>query len=344
MSAVSFPVVARAFSGRPASASLPLLLGLLVALSGCVSATEDLFDKVASTYALQAPRSRPEGSILVRIFKEESELELWRRGADGRYVLAKTFPMCRWSGKLGPKKALGDRQAPEGFYQVTPALMNPNSKYHLSFNLGFPNPLEKSFGYTGDALMVHGACSSSGCYAMTDDGVAEIYAAAEKAFALGQSDFQVQAFPFRMTAEQMAKHRSDANMPFWRNLKTGYDVFDVTRREPEVAACASRYVFDARRKDGGRTLDPKGSCPALETSTAPEVAERKAKDLLAERELFGKGVDETFTYSDGGMNTRFREMLMRLGPEALARLTSKTSVPVSRPEAALADPYVADSP
>ena len=57
--------------------------------------------------------------------------------------------------------------------------------------------------------MVHGACSSAGCFAMTDNGVAEVYAEAQSAFRIGQSDFQVQSFPFRMTAEQMAKHQGD---------------------------------------------------------------------------------------------------------------------------------------
>ncbi|GGD87495.1 hypothetical protein GCM10011390_02770 [Aureimonas endophytica] len=321
---------------------MSVALVLLACLGGCVSATEDVFETAKAAYTVKADKVRPEGSILVRIFKEESELELWRSGSDGRYALVKSFPMCRWSGKLGPKKATGDRQAPEGFYQVTAGLMNPNSKYHRSFNLGFPNPLEKSLGWSGDALMVHGACSSSGCYAMTDDGVSEIYAAAEKAFALGQSDFQVQAFPFRMTPQQMAKHASDPNISFWRNLKSGYDIFEVTRKEPEVSACAGRYVFDSRRKDGVASMDPRAACPALVAEVAPEVSERRKADLVAERETARTSVPSTaFAYSDGGMNPRFRDLLSRLGPQEMSRLTSRTSVPVSRPDAALADPFSA---
>ncbi|MGL4974103.1 MAG: L,D-transpeptidase family protein, partial [Bosea sp. (in: a-proteobacteria)] len=143
--------------------------------------------------------------IMIRIFKKESELEVWKRDRSGKYALLKTYPMCRWSGQLGPKMREGDRQAPEGFYTVTPDLMNPRSQFHLSFNLGYPNPIERSQGFTGSALMVHGACTSSGCFAMTDDGVSEIYAIAREAFAGGQRSFQVQALPFRMTPENMAR-------------------------------------------------------------------------------------------------------------------------------------------
>lgn len=326
----------------PRRLALAALLAL-GSLSGCVSMTEDTYDKLVPAAA--SMKVRPQGSILVRIFKEESELEVWKRGADGRYALLKTHPMCRWSGKLGPKKALGDRQAPEGFYRVTPALMNPNSKYHRSFNLGYPNPLEAALGYSGDALMVHGACSSAGCFAMTDKGVEEVFDEAMRAFGLGQSDFQVQAYPFRMTAEQMARHRSDPNYAFWKNLKLGYDIFDVTRREPEVAACGGRYVFDAKPVVASAELKPDAACPALRTNTAPEVAERRAKDEVKLRTLLESGqAGSELAYQDGGMHPQFREILGRLGADALAKTTSADAVQISRPDAALADPYSPPAP
>lgn len=314
----------------------------LATLSGCVSMTEDTYDKLVPAAA--SMQVRPEGSILVRIFKEESELEVWKRGGDGRYALVKTHPMCRWSGKLGPKKAMGDRQAPEGFYRVTRSLMNPNSKYHRSFNLGYPNPLEAALGYSGDSLMVHGACSSAGCFAMTDQGVEEVFDEAMRAFGLGQSDFQVQAYPFRMTPEQMAKHRSDPNYAFWKNLKLGYDIFDATRREPEVSACGGRYVFDAKPKVASAVLKPTAACPPLETRMSPEVAERRAKDEVKLRALLETGSSSSvLAYQDGGMHPQFREMLGRLGADELAKATSAEAVQVSRPDAALADPYLPPS-
>ena len=167
--------------------------------------------------------------ILVRIFKEESVLEIWKQEeSSARYALLKSYDICRWSGNLGPKVAEGDRQAPEGFYTITPANMNPNSDYYLSFNLGYPNAYDRSHGRTGAHLMVHGACSSRGCYSMTDENIQEIYTLGRLAFQGGQRDFQVQAFPFRMTPENMARHRNDPNFEFWRMLKVGYDHFEVT--------------------------------------------------------------------------------------------------------------------
>src|SRR5438876_854576 len=109
--------------------------------------------------------------ILVRLFKQEAELEVWKQDRSGRFTLLKTYPICRWSGDLGPKVREGDRQAPEGFYAISPGQMNPQSAYYLSFNTGYPNAFDKALGRTGSQLMVHGDCSSRGCYAMTDEQI-----------------------------------------------------------------------------------------------------------------------------------------------------------------------------
>ncbi|PTM60199.1 L,D-transpeptidase family protein [Phreatobacter oligotrophus] len=183
--------------------------------------------------------------VLMRIFKEEAELEVWKRDATGRYALFKTYPICNYSGDLGPKVREGDRQSPEGFYQINMGLMNPRSSYYLAFNMGFPNQFDRSYGRTGSHLMVHGDCSSRGCYAMTDEAIAEVYALAREALQAGQDSFQVQAYPFRMTPRNLARHRNNPNMTFWKNLKEGYDHFEVTRQEPQVDVCERRYVFNA---------------------------------------------------------------------------------------------------
>jgi murein L,D-transpeptidase YafK len=314
-------------------------------LAGCVGTTDmgstrHLVPIPAALQASMAEKGMSQADpILVRIFKKESELEVWKRGRDGRYALLKTWPMCRWSGRLGPKRREGDRQAPEGFYTVTPELMNPRSQFHLSFNLGYPNPLEHSQGFTGSALMVHGACTSSGCFAMTDDGVSEIYALAREAFAGGQRSFQVQAFPFRMTPENMARHRNNPNIAFWRNLKEGSDHFEATLQPPRLASCGRRYVFNAR--DGSGPFTPGEACPAIETdpSVASVVAERRARDDARIAALVSGGKPAaTLAYQDGGMHKSFRQILRAQGPERLQALTSGR-VEVSRPEAALADPF-----
>ncbi|RWA71745.1 murein L,D-transpeptidase family protein [Mesorhizobium sp.] len=200
-------------------------------------------------------------SVMARIFKEEGKLEIWKAKTNGRYDLVASYDICKWSGKLGPKYTEGDRQAPEGFYTVRPSQMNPRSNYHLSFNIGYPNAYDRANGRTGTNLMVHGACSSSGCYSMTDAQIEQIYAFGRDAFQGGQTEFQIQAFPFRMTAANMARYRNDPNYDFWKMLKVGYDNFEITKVPPKVDVCEKRYVFNQVAPEG-TTFDPTGPCPA----------------------------------------------------------------------------------
>lgn len=201
--------------------------------------------------------------IFVRIFKEESELEIWKARADGHFYHFKTYPICTWSGGLGPKFKQGDKQAPEGFYTIANYQLNPHSKYHLSFNLGFPNAYDKAHGRTGNFLMVHGKCSSAGCYAMTDALVEEIYGLARDALDGGQKAFQVDAFPFRMTDENMARHKTNKAYRFWRMLKVGYDDFELTRVPPKIDVCGGRYLVNMEfaGKWRGRKLRANRACP-----------------------------------------------------------------------------------
>ena len=216
--------------------------------------------------------------ILIRLYKETSEMEVWKQNNSGAFALLKTYQICKWSGALGPKKVEGDRQAPEGFYTVTPAQMNPASHYYLSFNIGYPNAYDRSWGRSGSNLMVHGACSSSGCYSMTDKDAGEIFALARDSFRGGQTSFQIQAMPFHMTAENLAKHRDDPNMPFWKMLKVGSDEFDLTRRPPKVDVCNKGYVFNADA--GGASFSASAPCPAYsvpaELTTA--LSQKQAAD------------------------------------------------------------------
>ncbi|WP_246252159.1 L,D-transpeptidase family protein [Ancylobacter pratisalsi] len=205
--------------------------------------------------------------LVVRIYKEESELEVWKQNSDGDYALLKTYPICRWSGELGPKVREGDRQAPEGFYTITPGQMNPNSSYYLSFDLGFPNAYDRAWGRSGSNLMVHGDCSSRGCYAMTDEQVQEIFALGRESFRGGQRAFQVQAYPFRMTAENLVRHRNNPNLAFWKMLKEGSDTFEITKAQPKVDYCGKRYVFDATPVDPSQKFQASQPCPEY---TQPE--------------------------------------------------------------------------
>jgi murein L,D-transpeptidase YafK len=182
--------------------------------------------------------------IFVRIFKLEFELEVWLK-RDGKFHLFATYPICMWSGDLGPKLREGDRQAPEGFYTVDAAALNPASKYHRSFNLGYPNAFDRAHGRTGSLLMVHGDCLSIGCYAMTNPVIDEIWTLVTAALSGGQTRFQVQVFPFRMTGTNMSRHSFSEQTPFWSQLKEGYDRFEEDRIPPKVAVCDGRYAFAA---------------------------------------------------------------------------------------------------
>lgn len=258
--------------------------------------------------------------ILIRTYKKEAELEIWKMKKDGEYTLLKTYPMCRWSGQLGPKVREGDRQVPEGFYAITPGQMNPNSNYYLSFNVGYPNAYDRALGHTGGAIMVHGACSSAGCFSMTDNQIGEIYAIAREAFGGGQRAIQMQSLPFRMTAENLAKHRLDPNMAFWRQLKQGSDHFEVTKREPSVGVCGKHYVFDAAPANGGG-LDPSSACPPLKEDQEIKslVAAKESQDSQRVAELIAKGVRPVrIMYADGGQHPEFANTDEVSRPEALA--------------------------
>ncbi len=268
--------------------------------------------------------------ILLRLFKEESELEVWKQTREGRFELLKSYPICRWSGELGPKIREGDRQAPEGFYSITPELMNPKSNYYLAFNLGFPNEFDRALGRTGAFLMVHGDCSSRGCYAMTDEQIQEIFALGREAFDGGQLAFQVQAYPFHMTAANMARHRNSPHLAFWRMLKEGNDHFELSRQQPKIDVCEKRYVYDAILNDPSKPFDPQRPCPAYEVpeELAKAVAAKKAADEREYTVLARLGVPTVpvITGRDGGMNPIFAG---KLGPKSDDRFVTAATPAVT---------------
>ncbi len=181
--------------------------------------------------------------VFMRIFKEPGTLEVWLQSKQGDFKLFKTYPICTFSGELGPKLAQGDQQAPEGFYFVRPGQLNPFSQFHLSFNLGYPNAYDRYHKRTGSALMVHGNCVSIGCYAMTDPLINEIYALANAALENGQPFFRVHAFPFALTDFNLEPYKNHQWYDFWRNLKEGYDWFEQKRTPPDVQVKQGRYTF-----------------------------------------------------------------------------------------------------
>ncbi len=180
--------------------------------------------------------------VFIRIFKKERILELWMKSEE-IYHKVYTYPICAYSGKLGPKQREGDMQSPEGFYKVPYGNLNPNSHYHLSFNLGYPNEYDRSHGRTGSYLMVHGKCASVGCYAMTDSKIEEIYGMVEAALLNGQNEVPVHSFPFKMSKYNINKYKNSKWYSFWLNLKQGYDMFERNHIPPSVDVVDRRYIF-----------------------------------------------------------------------------------------------------
>ncbi|MCL6708625.1 murein L,D-transpeptidase [Pseudomonas sp. R2.Fl] len=282
-----------------------LFLSLALALAGCNAAetldsvdTSKVGNKVEyqlSTKILADMRAKNmdrNSPIMIRILKEEGMLEIWKARRDNRFEKIKDYQICAWSGRLGPKVKEGDRQAPEGFYPLSPHHLNPYSKYYLAINTGYPNRFDAANGRSGSNLMIHGACSSSGCYSMTDAQILEIYAFARDAFKGGQQTIQLQALPFRMTAENMARHRMSEHYEFWKMLKVGYDQFEITKRPPEVNVCERKYVFN-QQVEGNVSFNAAGACPAM--STPPALASAMKSYELA----YAKEYDKALKKYDG---------------------------------------------
>jgi murein L,D-transpeptidase YafK len=291
------------------------------------------------------------GQILIRIYKESSELEVWKEQADGRFAMLKNYQICKWSGILGPKVKEGDRQAPEGFYTVTPAQMNPKSAYYLSFNIGYPNAYDRSLGRTGTNLMVHGACSSAGCYSMTDEAAGELFALARDSFRGGQRDFQIQAYPFRMTAENMARHAGDPNLPFWKMLKVGADHFEVTRKPPVVAVCDKAYVFNADA--GGASFEPTAACPPysvpewITTAVAAKQAAdetRMAAAAAAQKAAAEKAAAEKAAADAKAAEKARRDAERAAQPSLISRIFGRGQEPDPATAPAFTDPAPAAAP
>jgi len=181
--------------------------------------------------------------IFIRIFKDPGVLEIWVESDTGAFVNFKNYDICDFSGNLGPKLKQGDNQSPEGFYFVNAGRLNPWSRFHLSFNLGYPNQYDRFHGRTGGALMVHGNCVSIGCYAMTDPYINEIYALTISALKSGQPFIRIHSFPFTLESQNLSKYMDNQWYTFWLNLKEGYDYFNKHKRPPNVEVLNGKYIF-----------------------------------------------------------------------------------------------------
>lgn len=212
---------------------------------------------------------KPGLPMLIRIFKEESELEIWMQ-RDEAFVLFATYPICHWSGTLGPKLSEGDKQTPEGFYTVTGRQLHRIGRWPKALNLGFPNAFDRRHDRTGSYILVHGGCSSVGCFAMTNTVIEEVFNLTSAAIRAGQAHVPVHVFPFRMTDANLDRHRASPWRDFWLDLKQGYDSFERLRKPPEVSVCEGRYHV---------TDDTTGAAAVAAVSTKPDRRFRRLASL-----------------------------------------------------------------
>ena len=207
--------------------------------------------------------------LYIRIFKDSKELEVWLESRRGTYELFKRYAICHHSGELGPKTREGDRQSPEGFYQVGRAQMNPWSNFHLAFNLGYPNAYDQAHQWTGGELMIHGRCSSSGCFAMTDYYMDEIYTLADAALVSSQDFFPVHIFPFRLSPENLAGFTKTRWYEFWLELAPGYRFFEENSVPPRVEVNEGGYLIEPASVPGLARREINGVPPASVYSFEP---------------------------------------------------------------------------
>lgn len=185
--------------------------------------------------------------IYIRVFKMESRLEIWMQDEDAQtHHLHSVWEICAHSGKLGPKLKQGDRQVPEGFYEVKNSSLNPNSRFHLSMNIGYPNAYDRYHGRTGDFIMIHGDCVSIGCLAMTDPNIEVIYALVKGALKNGQSSVPVHIFPFIPNAENRALAVGHEWEGFWEVIYPVYDDFEAYKTPQYVRSKNGRYLVTER--------------------------------------------------------------------------------------------------
>ena len=181
----------------------------------------------------------PDGHSLIRIFKQEHELEVWK-SRNNVYELQNTYTICKFSGILGPKHREGDKQAPEGFYSIHKSSM----LHEHRMDIGYPNSFDKYHGYTGGYIQIHGSCSSVGCFAMTNKYILEINKQIRGSLNKGQKEIQVHSYPFRMTEENISKYSMDKNWSFWDQLKRGYDVFNQSKKDLDISVSNGKYIIN----------------------------------------------------------------------------------------------------
>jgi murein L,D-transpeptidase YafK len=205
---------------------------------------------------------KPGAPVFIRIFKETSTLEVWmQKGA--RFALYERFSICKWSGDLGPKLEEGDRQSPEGVYSITMDDLRVNLRWHRAMDVNFPNAYDAANGRTGSGILIHGKCSSIGCFALTDESVERVYDLVAAALEAGQARVPVHIFPFPLTSKALAANAGHPAIAFWRGLRPAYAAFELDRLPPQAKLCGADYAFSSPRSTRARVRTEAAKCPPL---------------------------------------------------------------------------------
>lgn len=188
----------------------------------------------------------PPSQLLLRAFKRENRLELWAADkTTGPLTHVTTYEICYASGVIGPKRQEGDRQVPEGFYGIV--WFKAKSDYHMAMQVSYPNTSDRVLGHPqhpGGEIMIHGDCVSVGCLAMSDERIEELWVIGR---AVPRTAIDVHIFPTRDMAGLVAKHAGSAHLPFWLNLKEGFDRFEKNHERFNVRVKRDgRYELFAR--------------------------------------------------------------------------------------------------
>ena len=261
----------------------------------------------------------PSSPTLIRTYKKEAELEIWKMKSNGEYALLKTYPMCRWSGQLGPKKREGDMQVPEGFYSITPGQMNPNSHYYLAFNVGYPNAYDRAYGRTGGNVMVHGVCSSAGCFSMTDEQVADIYAIAREFLPRRPARDPAPVLSVPHDGREHGQVPARSQHRFLEKPERRLRPFRGHQDRAVRPRLRQALCFRRDRERRGCPAASRAPRSSATNSVEALVAEKESKDEAKVAELVASGVKPIrLVYADGGQNPVFAGYKDTSDPDALA--------------------------
>ena len=200
-------------------------------------AKEKIVDKMLAGHSISHNSLR----IYLRVFKSEKKVELWAKNTtDSVFVPIKEFSICDLSGSDGPKRRSHDLQVPEGFYHISK--LNPYSRYYLSMEINYPNASDSIRGVRGrlgNEIYIHGSCLSSGCLAMTDDKIKELFVYCIEAYNSGQEEINLTMFPAQLNDANYSRLKSRYSkdkdkISLWADLKKSYDLFNQTKVPPCV--------------------------------------------------------------------------------------------------------------